>query len=415
MSRFAPGDTEIETAARNVLLLVHRIPFPPDKGDKIRSYHLLRHLAGRYRVHLGAFVDDPADLAHETALRALCPEVRLFPVEPRLRKLASLVGLLTGEPLSVRFYRDRRVSEWIDDLRARGPLDAVVAYSSTMAQFVEGSEWSATTRIADFVDVDSEKWRQYSASGGPPMSWVHAREARTLLAYERRISRSFTRTLFVSAAEASLFVTRAPEAGERVGYYSNGVDTAYFDPAVELADPYPPGGPVAVFTGAMDYRPNIEAVTWFADEIFPHVRAQRPDARFCIVGSKPTRAVNQLAERPGIIVTGRVPDVRAYLKSAAVTVAPLRIARGIQNKVLEALAMARPVVCTSSAAEGIDPQGRVLAGVQDEAPGFAAATVRAMDSAARDDARELVVAQFGWDSHLSAVDALIDGDGPVST
>lgn len=394
--------------ARTVLLLTHRIPFPPDKGDKIRSYHLLRHLAGRYRVHLGAFVDDAADLAHEAALRAICPDVRLFPVDPPMRKLASLIGLLTGEPLSVRFYRDRRVREWVGALRAQERVDAVVTFSSTMAQFAEGPGWSSTTRIADFIDVDSEKWRQYAATGTPPMSWVHAREARTLLAFERRIACQFDRTLFVSDAEASLFLQRAPETRGRVGHFSNGVNTEFFDPAVELHDPYPPGGPVVVFTGAMDYRPNIEAVTWFADEILPHVLRQRADARFCIVGSKPARAVRQLAERPGVIVTGRVPDVRAYLKSAAVAVAPLQIARGIQNKVLEALAMARPVVCTSSAAEGIDPQGSVLAGVEDDAARFADATVRAMTSAARTDARQLVLQRFSWDSHLREVDALID-------
>lgn len=395
---------------RTVLLLVHRIPFPPDKGDKIRSYHLLRHLAARYRVYLGAFVDDAPDLAHEPTLRDLCAEVRLFPIEPRVRRLASLIGLATGEPLSVRFYRDRRVREWVEDLRTRERLDAVVAFSSTMAQFVTGVQWAGTTRIADFIDVDSEKWRQYAASGKPPTSWVYGREGRTLLAFERRIASEFTRTLFVSEAEADLFVRRAPETRERIGWFSNGVDTDFFDPAAELPDPYPPGGPVAVFTGAMDYRPNVEAVTWFADEIFPRVLQRRPDARFYVVGSKPVRAVRQLAERPGVIVTGRVPDVRSYLKFAAVAVAPLRIARGIQNKVLEALAMARPVVCTSSAAEGIDPKGSVIAGVEDDPLRFADATVRAMDSTTRADARQLVLQRFSWDSHLRALDALIDAN-----
>jgi len=398
--------------ARAVLLLVHRIPFPPDKGDKIRSYHLLRHLAARYRVYVGAFVDDPADLAHEPALRALCEEVRLFPIEPRLRRLASLAGLATGEALSVRFYRDRRAREWVEGLRTRERLDAVVTFSSTMAQFVAGAQWAGTTRIADFIDVDSEKWRQYAASGKPPASWVYGREGRTLLAFERRIAAAFTRTLFVSEAEAGLFVRRAPETRERVGWLSNGVDTEFFDPTADLDDPYPAGGPVAVFTGAMDYRPNVEAVTWFADEILPRVLQRRPDARFYVVGSKPTRAVRQLAERAGIVVTGRVPDVRAYLKFAAVAVAPLRIARGIQNKVLEALAMARPVVCTSSAAEGIDPRGSVIAGVEDDPLRFADATVRAMDSAPRADARQLVLQRFSWDSHLRALDALIDADPP---
>ena len=391
----------------NLLMLVHRIPFPPDKGDKIRSYHLLRHLAARHRVHLGAFVDDPADLVHESALRAICPDLRLFPIDPRKRKLASLLGLLTGDALSVRYYRDPRVSDWIASLRARERFDAVVTCSSTTAQFVEGDDWASIPRVADFIDVDSEKWRQYASTASPPMSWVYAREARALLSFERRIASAFTRTLFVSEAEAALFARRAPEAAARVGYYSNGVDTDYFDPAADLPDPYPPGGPVVVFTGAMDYRPNVEAVTWYADEILPRVLAQRPDSRFWIVGSKPARSVRQLAERKGVTVTGRVPDVRAYLKHASVAVAPLRIARGIQNKVLEALAMAKPVVCTRSAAEGIDPSGGAVAGIADDAEGFAAATLRSMGHADRTAARKLVVERFSWDSHLRVVDELI--------
>lgn len=408
MNRPALDDAAPQPAARNVLLLAHRIPFPPEKGDKIRSYHLLRHLAARHRVYLGAFVDDRADLAHEAALRRICANLRLFPIDRRARMAASLLGVFTGEPLSVRFYRDRRVREWIDGLRARCQLDAVVTCSSTMAQFAQGAGWSTTTRIADFVDVDSEKWRQYAAVAAAPMSWVYAREARTLLAFERHIAAGFTRTLFASDAEARLFARRAPEAIERVGHFSNGVDAGHFDPDVELPNPYPPGGPVLVFTGVMDYRPNIEAVTWFADDIFPLVLRHRPDARFCIVGSRPVRAVRRLGTRAGITVTGHVDDVRSYLKFAAVSVAPLRIARGIQNKVLEALAMARPVVCTRSAAEGIDPEGSVLAVVGDDARCFADAVVRAIDVGELGRARALVRDRFSWRGHLEAVDRLID-------
>lgn len=391
-----------------LLLLAHRIPFPPDKGDKIRSYHLLRHLSGRYRVSLGAFVDDPSDLQYEAPLRALCHEVGLFPIQPRARRLASLSGLLVGEPLSVRYYRDRRMSRWIESVRQRGRVRAVVTCSSTMARFVAGREWSGVTRIADFVDVDSEKWRQYADSARPPLSWVYAREARTLLAYERRIAASFSRTLFVSQSEAALFAARAPETANRVGHLSNGVDADYFDPDRQLPDPYPPGGPVIVFTGAMDYRPNVEAVSWFAEAILPRIARQRPDARFWIVGNRPSRTVLELRKREGVTVTGWVPDVRPYLGHASVVVAPLRIARGLQNKVLEALAMARPVVCTTAAADGIDPEGRHVAAIEDDAEPFAAATVRAMQGGVRADARRLVRERFSWEHHLSALGPMID-------
>lgn len=400
-----------------LLLLVHRIPFPPDKGDKIRSYHMLRHLAARYQVCLGAFIDDPSDMQHEAPLRALCHEVRLFPIQPRARKLASLAGLLVGEPLSVCHYRDRRMSRWIESVRQKGHVRAVVTCSSTMARFVAGREWSGVTRIADFVDVDSEKWRQYADSARPPLSWVYAREARTLLDYERRIAASFTRTLFVSEAEAALFAARAPEAADRVGHLSNGVDADYFDPDQQLADPYPQGGPVIVFTGAMDYRPNVDAVTWFVEAILPAIARQRPDARFWIVGNRPSRSVRELGRGNGVTVTGRVPDVRPYLKHASVVVAPLRIARGLQNKVLEALSMARPVVCTAPAAEGIDPEGRHVAAIEDDAERFAAATLRAMQGGAREDGRRLVLERFSWRRHLGALDRMIgmpsDRESPV--
>ncbi|MGD9944816.1 MAG: TIGR03087 family PEP-CTERM/XrtA system glycosyltransferase [Burkholderiaceae bacterium] len=391
------------------MLLAHRIPFPPDKGDKIRSYHLLRHLARRYDVHLAAFVDDPRDRRHEGRLRELCTDLFLAPIDPRWRRLASLSALLSREPLSLRFFADRRLQAWVDQTLARQPFDAVVTYSSTMARFVAGPAYESLNRIADFIDVDSEKWAQYARTSRWPGSWIYGREARTLLAYERRIAARFHRTLFVSAAEAQLFVERAPECAGRVGYFSNGVDTDYFDPAIAQADPdpYPAGGPVAVFTGAMDYRPNIEAVQWFAEEILPLLRRSSPQARFYIVGSNPARAVRQLAEADGVTVTGRVEDVRPYLRHAQAVVAPLRIARGIQNKVLEAMAMSRPVVSTAAAAEGIDPQGQAIHGIADSPQAFADATARAFEAGVQERARALVVQSFSWESHLRQLDTLI--------
>ncbi len=406
--RTAPAAEPRKT--RRVLLLAHRIPFPPDKGDKIRSYHLLRHLAARYHVHLAAFVDDRRDLQHEPHLRSICADVCLVPIDPRRRRLASLFGLLTGEPLSLRFFSDRRLQQWVDQSLASQRFDAVVTYSSPMARFVEGPRYESMNRIADFIDVDSEKWAQYATSSRWPASWIYAREARTLLAYERRIAGRFNRTLFVSAAEAQLFVGRAPECAGRVGHFSNGVDTDYFDPALDHPNPYPAGGPIAVFTGAMDYRPNIEAVQWFVEAILPLLQQSCPQARFFIVGSNPARSVRQLAETAGVTVTGRVEDVRPYLRHAQAVVAPLRIARGIQNKVLEAMAMERPVVATAAAAEGIDPQGRALHGIADSPDAFAAATARAFQAGPQPQARQRVVEAFSWGSHLRLVDELIAAD-----
>lgn len=163
-----------------LLLLVHRIPFPPNKGDKIRSYHLLRHLAARHEVYLGAFVDDPQDWQYEAELARLCKQVKLVGLDPGKRKLASLSGLLTGDALSVPYYRNAELQRWVDDTITAQGINKAVVFSSTMAQFVSGPGHAGLRRIADLCDVDSDKWRQYAQGKRPPMRWVYAREARTL-------------------------------------------------------------------------------------------------------------------------------------------------------------------------------------------------------------------------------------------
>ncbi len=391
----------------NVLLLVHRIPFPPNKGDKIRSYHLLRFLAQRHRVFLGTFVDDPHDAQYVDKVAAMCAGSVVLPMNTRLRKLASATGLLTGDALSLPYYRDARLQRWVDETIARERIDAVVVFCSTMAQYVEGAKYSHLTRIADFVDVDSDKWGQYASRAKGPAAWVYAREARRLLAYERRIAAEFDATLLVTDSEAALLRKLAPEAAAKISHYENGVDTGYFDPSLPFENPYPPGGPVLVFTGAMDYWPNAEAVTWFADEVLPLLRRERPDLRFAIVGSNPGEAVRALGARDGVVVTGRVRDVRPYLRHAAVAVAPLRIARGIQNKVLEALAMARPVVCTPAAAEGLRPSPLIAAATAEAPAELASRVLASLECGVVRAHRDYVVAHYGWDVNLSVVERLL--------
>ncbi len=185
------------------------------------------------------------------------------------------------------------------------------------------------------------------------MSWLYRREGARLLAFERAAAADCDASLFVTEAEADLFRAAAPELSTRVGVMQNGVDADFFSPAHAGESPYAAGGPVVVFSGAMDYWPNMDAVTWFATELLPRIRHAVPEVRFCIVGMNPAPAVQALAGE-GVIVTGTVPDVRPYIAHADVVVAPLRIARGIQNKVLEAMAMARPVVVSADSATGLD-------------------------------------------------------------
>jgi len=395
---------------QELLFLSHRIPYPPNKGDKIRSFHLLRHLAQRFVVHVGTFIDDDADWQHVDVLRAQCNggEVLVRPLRKRSATARSITALATGEALSLPYYRDAGLRAWVDDLLVRRPVRRAVVFSSPMAQYLERH---AILRVADLVDVDSDKWTQYAAKARWPARWIYAREGRRLFEYERRVARTFDATYFVSAAEATLFHRLAPESASRVSHFGNGVDTAYFSPSIPQADPFPAGDEPLVFTGAMDYWPNVDAVTWFAREALPVIRRGRPRCCFYVVGSRPTPAVQALAALDGVRVTGTVPDVRPFLAHARAVVAPLRIARGVQNKVLEAMAMAKPTVVTPQALEGIDATpGRDLVLAPDDGAGFARAV---LDLLASDDgtlgrvARERVVSHYGWEANLEPVGRIL--------
>ncbi|CAB1276777.1 TIGR03087 family PEP-CTERM/XrtA system glycosyltransferase [Candidatus Nitrosacidococcus tergens] len=338
----------------DLLFLAHRIPYPPNKGDKIRSYHLLSFLARYYRVHVGAFIDDPEDWQYVSHLQALCKgEALLRPLSRNQALFRSLVGLTTKKPLGLAYYQDDSMTKWVQEIARCYTLKKVFIFSSTMAQYLKYLPLSLST-IVDFVDVDSEKWRAYSKTSFLPLSWIYKREANALLDFEKEIASQVGASIFVSQAEAKLFCTLAPDLSEKIFSISNGVDIDFFSPDHCFPSPYNPESKVLVFTGAMDYRPNIDAVVWFTKHIFPKILKEVPSARFYIVGSHPAKPVRALISHDHIYVTGSVPDVRPYLAHASGVVAPLRIARGIQNKMLEAMAMAKPILATPEAAEGIE-------------------------------------------------------------
>ncbi len=396
-------------ARRRLLFLAHRIPYPPDKGDKIRAWHMLDHLAARWDVDLGCLVDDPADLVHLDRLRQCCAVVEHALLTGRVAR--TLAGLRPGRPLSLGWFRDARLAAWARAGLAAGRYDAVLAFSSAMAPYAMGPAPATTRRVLDMVDVDSEKWRAYAADARLPMRQVWAREARTLLAFERRAAAAFDRTLLVSREEAARFAELAPEVAGRIGWVDNGVDLSRFDPA--LSFPCVTGPASLVFTGRMDYRPNAEAVIWFAEAVMPLVRARCPAASFAIVGARPTPEVQALARLPGVEVTGEVPDTRPYIAQAAACVAPLRIARGIQNKVLEAMAMARPVICSPQAFEGVHAlPGRDLL-VADRPEAWAdsiAAVLAGQHPGLGERARRAVEAGHDWSATLRALDAALEAD-----
>lgn len=388
---------------KNLLFLAHRLPYPPNKGDKIRSYHLLRFLAGRYRVYLGAFIDDPADRVHVDALRQWCTDVKVVELNPRQAKLASLRGLLTGEALTLPYYRNALLSDWVRDTVSRNSIDMALAFSSAMAQYVPQG---MRTKLMDMVDVDSDKWAQYAPTKPWPLSWLYRREARKLGEWESRAARDFDASFLVSSVEAAHLKRMATEAAGNIDWFENGVDAAYFQPDPDMSSPYPDSAIPIVFTGAMDYWPNIDAVDWFAREIFPKVRDAVPNAMFAIVGSNPSDAVKALGVQPGIRVTGRVDDVRPYVQHAACAVAPLRLARGVQNKVLEAMAMARPVVASPQAAEGISAQAGDDFMVAENVADFAAQVTAVCKGLYPDmgaQARARILLAYDWQTNLSRI------------
>ncbi|MDT8997946.1 TIGR03087 family PEP-CTERM/XrtA system glycosyltransferase [Paucibacter sp. APW11] len=392
-----------------ILYLVHRIPYPPNKGDKVRSYHLLKHLAARHQVWLGSFVDDPDDWQHLPRLQPLVADMHLAALHPRQAKLASLRGLLTGEALSLPYYRNAGLSAWIKQVCAREQIDAVVVFSSTMAQYATGLGLPV---LVDFVDLDSAKWTEYGAKHGWPLSWLYAREGEKLLGFERAVAAQARHSFFVTPKEVQLFLDAAPEAAGRVDPLCNGVDAEFFCPDPAMASPFPAGTLPLVFTGAMDYWPNVDAVSWFVQSSLPALRARFPALHFYIVGRSPTPAVQALAGE-AVTVTGTVDDVRPYLQHAAAVVAPLRLARGIQNKVLEAMAMGKAVVAASSCVGAIDAEaGRELIGAT-EAEDYVAEVERLLADPARSQAigqaaRQRVLQSYSWDAHLSGLDRFLE-------
>ena len=399
-------------AKPSLLFLTQRIPYPADKGEKIRYLPILRHLLQSYSVHLGCLVDDRSDRVHEATVRAMVSSAHFAHLDRRVARLACLRGLLTGDALSVAYFADAGLARWVRRVRREIRPDVVFVCSSNMAPYVlEGPR--PARMIVDLCDVDSEKWRAYAQDRPGPMTWVYRREWRRVAALEAEIAGIADWCSFVSPQEAALFARTLPQAGTRTGTtagiraVSNGVDAGYFDPSLTYEAPYETGPANYVFTGTMDYPPNVDAAGWFARDILPQLGA---DARFHIVGASPSPAVLALA-RPGrVLVTGRVADTRPYMAHATACVAPLRIARGIQNKVLEAMAMARPVVVTPQALEGIAarPGLEVLQG--DTAAALADCCRKAPEAAAIGlAARARVLADYTWPERLRGFDALLAG------
>jgi len=341
-----------------ILFLAHRIPYPPNKGDKIRSFNEIKYLSQNHEIHLACLADDLNDLKYTKNLKKYCKIVNIIPLKLKTAKFKTIFSLLNKKPLSVSYFYSKRLQKIINHLLSTNNYDAIICFSSPMAEYIFQSTNQLINQsiklIMDFVDIDSDKWKQYAKHVRPPFSLIYKLESNRLAQYERKVAKIFHYSIFVSKKEAELFYMQNPDI-DNILAIPNGVDFDYFNPYQLLANnqQLASNHPILLFTGAMDYYANVDGVIWFCKKIFPYLIKKYPKLKFYIVGRNPTSAIKKLVNS-NIIITGYVDDIRPYYQIATVYIAPLRIARGIQNKILEAMAMAKPVISTSKAFEGIE-------------------------------------------------------------
>lgn len=352
-----------------ILFLTHRLPYSPNRGDRLRAYHILQWLWERATVELVSLVHDNEEEAHVDDVRVFVHRVTTLRVRAPRNYLRAISTLATDTPLTHTLLDAAGVESTLTEIvQARTP-DVVFAFGSGMARFALAKPLSAVPLILDLVDVDSQKWRDLAATARPPLSWVYRREARTLRAFEAVAATTAIATLVVNEREAELARQLSPAA--RVHVIRNGVDVARFRPPAESSNLAR-----VVFCGVMNYPPNDLGVRWFIKEVWPIIRMRRSDATLAIVGADPPRSLQALCARDHTIeLTGRVPDVRPWLWQSAVGIAPLHVARGVQNKALEAIAAGLPIVITSAVAAGLPPAVAPSYSVADSAEAFARAVV----------------------------------------
>jgi sugar transferase (PEP-CTERM/EpsH1 system associated) len=403
-----------------ILFLAHRMPFPPDRGDKIRSSHVLRHLATLAPVHVATFAETDKDLAEEPQLTGLaashCLVRRTKPVP-----LAGVEALLKRRPVSLTAFYSDRLAAYVRSVLESRPIDTIYVFSGQMGQYVPDD---FTGRVVlDFVDVDSAKFEAYAADGSGPRAWLDAREGRLLRAEETRLARRADVSLLVSDEEAALFAARISPADRGacdVRALRNGIDSQRFDPSVVQPEPQLLAcpGPRLIFTGQMDYAPNIAAARCGIERLMPLIRAVVPDATFHVVGRNPPEALRSLDGVNDSRVWGEVDDIRTWLAGADLALVPLELARGVQNKVLEAMAMGLPVVLTPSAATGIGASHARHLMMADDDAALAKAVLDLIGNAALartigQQARGFVVDQLSWQATMAPLAAML-GQGEAA-
>jgi hypothetical protein len=388
----------------NILFLCHRFPYPPKEGGKIRAFNMIRHLSAAHHVTVCSLARSPVEAEEGRGIAPYCSDYVMTIVNETVQKLRMVVALPTLTPSSMGYFYSREHDKKVQALLAERQWDLIVVHCSSAAQYVLQAK--GVPKILDFCDMDSQKWLEYTHHQTFPMSLGYWLEGRKLMREEKRLAKRFDiSTVATHAEQISLdgFGT-----GAVTDWFPNGVDTEYFQPDGGTYDP-----DTISFVGRMDYYPNEECMVNFCAQVLPRLQAVRPSTKLVIVGANPTPKVKALAELPGVSVTGSVPDVRPYVLRSALAVAPLSIARGTQNKILEAMALGVPVVSSDTAAGGVDAlaEEHFLVAANPEA--FAQAILRVLDSPEErarlaENARQRMLDKHSWASAMNRFDGIIE-------
>ena len=387
-----------------VLFVCHRVPFPPKRGGKIRPFNIIRHLHEQgHEVTVASLARSPAEAEEAEGLARHCSRRLVEVVDDRLAWPRMVAWLPTTRPSSFGYFHSPRLKQRIDAELAQGAPDLIFVHCSSVAPYV--ADVRARVKIIDFGDMDSQKWREYSQHRAFPLSAGYWLEAVKLERTERLLAGRFD--LATCTTRAEMESLQALGASGPTAWFPNGVDAGFFKPADADYE-----ADLVTFIGRMDYFPNQQAVLRFCAEVLPELQRRRPGTRFEVVGADPSPEIRALGQLPGVTVTGSVPDVRPYVTRAALTIAPLEIARGTQNKILESMAMGVPVVCSRQAAGGVDavPGEHLL--VHDTPAELVEAIVRILGSRElrrqlADAGRARVLSNHSWPSSMQRLDALI--------
>jgi sugar transferase (PEP-CTERM/EpsH1 system associated) len=388
-----------------ILYICHRFPFPPKRGGKIRPFNMIRHFSGQgHKVTVCSLSRTPAEAKEGEGIRNHCEHFEMASVSNSIQVIRMVARLPLVTPSSMGFFYSPDLQRRIDNLLSTEQFDLIFVHCSSVAQYVENVQ--GIPKILDFGDMDSQKWLEYANYKPFPLSLGYRLEGKKMEAAEKRLAKKFDMCTATTRAEWETL--NSYRTALKTDWFPNGVDAEYFKPDGGGYDP-----DTLSFIGRMDYYPNQECMFDFCRNTLPLIQARRPQAKLMIVGADPSPAVKKLEELPGVTVTGSVPDVRPFILRSAAMVAPLNIARGTQNKILEAMAMGVPVVTSPAGAGGVDAENEAHFLIGNSPKTYADACLRIMSapderSRLSVSGRERMLTHHDWQASMRRLETIVE-------